>query len=432
MLMRIPFIQLTPDQRAVVDRPGAFQDWKAWSAASSAGRRKKKRKKKKLPKSSSGPLHRQGWRRSLRGRAHRRQRQWYACNAGFTGYDAPRVMFPTGVARPKMLRILAGMDQKDRCSGIFKAGFPGYNTPLAVLCGMARLVLLVTVHLALCFLPCLRARDARRHDRYGPEGISRHVQGLVCSYLTMSLALCSSWLSPRHRGRHGPQYSYVEVHRCSSWTRSLTCQLVCCEWRRGPDSAENCLAIPQVQTLDEFCRARCVQRQCPGLDAQNAGGAAVTVPRQGVLQVQLLDKILVPVVCNDRPSCSRQFRNPWRSHRCRPVSVLYTPRFDSGHIGVSLRCLLEEFPSYFNAMLGSIVDTSSCVTLRRLVFLVTMHLALCSFVVLRPLMLVITACMDQKECFVWPCRKLRIFRSCSSSQVVQFILSLRSGSVSRS
>ena len=41
------------------------------------------------------------------------------------------------------------------------------------------------------------------------------------------------------------------------------------------------------------------------------------------------------------------------------ISVLNTPRFDSGYIyGVSLRCLLEEFPSYFNAMLGSTVDTS--------------------------------------------------------------------------
>ena len=114
------------------------------------------------------------------------------------------------------------------------------------------------------------------------------------------------------------------------------------------------------------------------------------------------------------------------------VSVLNTPRFDSGHIGVSLRCLLEEFPSYFNAMLGSTVDTSLCVRLRRLVFLVTMHPALYSFVVLSPQMLVITAGMDQKECYVWSCRKLRILRSCSSSQVVQFILSLRSGSVSRS
>ena len=86
------------------------------------------------------------------------------------------------------------------------------------------------------------------------------------------------------------------------------------------------------------------------------------------------------------------------------VSVLNTPRFDSGYIfGVSLRSLLEEFPSYFSAMFGSTVDTSFCVRLRRLVFLVTMHLALFSFVVLRPQMLVITAGMDQKECYVWPC-----------------------------
>ena len=189
--------------------------------------------------------------------------QWSACYAGFTGDDAPRVMFPSGVARPKMLRILAGIDQKDRCSGIFKAGFAGYNTPRAVLSflvrqpmklcimagmvqkdscsGMARLVLLVTVHLVLCFLPCLQARDARHHGRYGPEGFVRHVQGLVCWVLTMSLALCSSWLSQaqdaRHDGRHGPQDS-VEVHRCSSWTRSFTCPLVCYEWRHGPDSPD--------------------------------------------------------------------------------------------------------------------------------------------------------------------------------------------------
>ena len=51
------------------------------------------------------------------------------------------------------------------------------------------------------------------------------------------------------------------------------------------------------------------------------------------------------------------------------VSVLNTPRFDSVHIfGVSLRSLLEEFPSYFYAMLGSTVDTRLCVRLRRLVF----------------------------------------------------------------
>ena len=99
------------------------------------------------------------------------------------------------------------------------------------------------------------------------------------------------------------------------------------------------------------------------------------------------------------------------------VSVLNTPRFDSGYIfGVSLRSLLEEFPSYFNALLCSTANFSLCVRLRRLVLLVTMHLALYSFVVLRSQMLVITAGMDQKECYVSPCRKLRIFRSCSSSQ----------------
>ena len=39
------------------------------------------------------------------------QKDTYA--VGFGGDYAPRVMFPSGVARPKMLRILAGMHQED-------------------------------------------------------------------------------------------------------------------------------------------------------------------------------------------------------------------------------------------------------------------------------------------------------------------------------
>ena len=74
-------------------------------------------------------------------------------------------MFPSGVVWPKMLRIMAGVVQKD-----------GYS-------GMARLVLLMTVHLVLCFLPSLQARASRHHGQYGPEG-------LVCWFLTLSLALC--------------------------------------------------------------------------------------------------------------------------------------------------------------------------------------------------------------------------------------------------
>ena len=93
MLMRIPFNQLTPDQRAVVERPGAFQDWKEWSAASSAGRRKKKEEKEEASEEFFwSSFIAQGWRRSLRGCAHRRQRQWLGCNAGFPGDVTPRAV----------------------------------------------------------------------------------------------------------------------------------------------------------------------------------------------------------------------------------------------------------------------------------------------------------------------------------------------------
>ena len=49
-------------------------------------------------------------------------------------------MFPFGVARPKMLRILAGMDQKDRCSGIYVAGIACDNAPRAVFSSLVRMV----------------------------------------------------------------------------------------------------------------------------------------------------------------------------------------------------------------------------------------------------------------------------------------------------
>ena len=103
-----------------------------------------------------------------------------------------------------MLRIMAGMVQKDSCSG------------------MARLVLLLTVHLVLCFLPSLQARDAWHHGQYGPEG-------LVCCFFTMLLALCSLLC--------------LEPYRCSSWT----CPLLCYVWCLGPDGAV--LAVPQLQFI---------------------------------------------------------------------------------------------------------------------------------------------------------------------------------------
>ena len=47
-------------------------------------------------------------------------------------------MLPSGVAKPRMLGILAGMDQKDSCRGMCKAGIAGYNTPRAVLSFLVR------------------------------------------------------------------------------------------------------------------------------------------------------------------------------------------------------------------------------------------------------------------------------------------------------
>ena len=73
----------------------------------------------------------------------------------------------TGVARPRMFCITAGLVQMDSYIGV------------------ARLVLLVTMHLVLCFFPCLQARDARHHSWYGPGD-------LVCWFLALSLALYSS------------------------------------------------------------------------------------------------------------------------------------------------------------------------------------------------------------------------------------------------
>ena len=114
VLFAVPLQLRTPAQRAWLRE--------LVIASSQARRRKrKKRRKRRTPRTSSLPS-----------RARRRQRQWSACNAGFTGYDVPRVMFPFGVAWPMMLRILAGMDQKDRCSGIYMAGIACGNAPRAV------------------------------------------------------------------------------------------------------------------------------------------------------------------------------------------------------------------------------------------------------------------------------------------------------------
>ena len=140
-------------------------------------RKRNKKRKKKLPKTSSSC-----------GRARRRQRQWHARDAGFPGDVSPRAVFPLVADRP-------------RCS----TSWPVWNRR-TVTCSSMLL-------LALWFLPCLQARDARHHGRFGPKGFW-HVQGLVCWYFddVFRAVLLLVVSSPRC------------LHRYSSWTR-LSCPL---------------------------------------------------------------------------------------------------------------------------------------------------------------------------------------------------------------
>ena len=62
--------------------------------------------------------------------------------AGIDGYDAPRAVFPSLVGRPRMLGIQAGMDQKDSCSGMYNAGIAGDSEPCAVFLPFVRPMML--------------------------------------------------------------------------------------------------------------------------------------------------------------------------------------------------------------------------------------------------------------------------------------------------
>ena len=207
------------------------------SGGASSKRKRKKRRKRRTPRTSSLPS-----------RARRRQRQWSACYAGFTGDDIPYVMFPSGVARPKMLCIMAGMHQED-----IYAVFAGYDAPRAV-----------------------------------PSRFHR------CSSWTIYWpVVCNDRFS-------GPGAVLGQV---------LTCLLLCLTGEVGPDSTKNS-GIAAVAVLRRWltsllhaATSSCSSRAENSRYAQCKLCTSVAIP-----QVLLLDKVVVPVVCNDRRSCSRQFR----------------------------------------------------------------------------------------------------------------------------
>ena len=128
------------------------------SSSSRPTRRKKKRKKKKLPKTSSGPLHRQSWRRSCALQrlvpavhcvlsVHLRlvdipvvlQRQvptvppspsW--CSSGWLCWLRCTSAVFLLVVAGQDLRHLGRYDQKDSCNDMNKAGYAACDAPRAV------------------------------------------------------------------------------------------------------------------------------------------------------------------------------------------------------------------------------------------------------------------------------------------------------------
>ena len=213
-------------------------------------RKRKKRRKRRLPRSSV-----------LRGgRARRRQRQWRAfgspgvvlhcavfpsivdrpempcimagmdqkdrCSglykAGIAGYDAPRAVFPSLVVRPGMLGILAGMDQKDNCSGMDNAGFAGDPAPRAV-------------------SSLRQAHDARHHGRHAMEGQLPEVFRSTCCFF--SGRRLQEWLLEEF---HTSLVFMVVSVFCAMLGSTLdTCCLVRCTQSRAGSTAGR--ACPQLQ-----------------------------------------------------------------------------------------------------------------------------------------------------------------------------------------
>ena len=226
-----------------------------------AKRKRKKRRQRRTLRTSS---------RSLRRRARRRPRQLHALSVGFVGDFPFRAVFPSVVAWPVMLGIIAGMDLKD--------------SP-RVWCAHRRLwqwhVPGLFFFLAQCSLWLQTGPDALHHVRHGPEGYVR--SWLVSLYGPLYLAVtCSIWFWPKEYstssfgektsgvavfsaswfdsgnifvpvygfwGVLSPysaqclvrqlQFLYQVFHRCSSWTR-FSCPLCAMTGPRVPDSSETC------------------------------------------------------------------------------------------------------------------------------------------------------------------------------------------------
>ena len=291
-LADVPLQHRSPQQVSRLEALAKTLDDELAAHPSQPSRRKRKKKRKKrLPRTRFLPR-------------------------GFAGGAAPRVMFPSVVGRPVMLCIMADMDQKDST----------LRATLAVAC--VSLVLLMTLHPALCSFTLSSAvlfvLLVMLGIMVGMDQKDKLLLAVACAQVvllvTLHLALCSfPVFRPVMFGimagmdqknifalfvDNGGFTGYDTPRACSCWSvgrpvmfciMAGICPLVCCEWRHGPDSAENCLAIPQVQLLDEIV----VPVVC------NDNALVLSLRTLEVPQLQFLDKVF------HRCSSWTRFSCPW-------------------------------------------------------------------------------------------------------------------------
>ena len=288
---------------------------------------------------------------------YRRQWQWY-----FAGYDTPRAVFPSFV---------------DVCGDSTGAVLGQSDMPVAVSSGAFGQTVQKTADspqlqsIAARQLP-LRAANA---DPHGPVCSADHGDSTVAAYFGGRCSCCQivQILSCCRGEALGAPTVAARREICAFLRAPCIWQSFYCVW--------SCLWSIGLWIFRETTPGMVSVLNTPRFDSRHIG-----VSLRGFLE-EFHSPLYLAGTCTVFGARLWSTR-VWIFWEMTPgvISVLSTPWFDSGYIyGVSLRCLLEEFPSYFNAMLGSTVDTSLCVRLWRRVFLATIHLALSSFVVLRPL-----------------------------------------------
>ena len=124
------------------------------------------------------------------------------CLVRHWNFNAPRAVFSSLVGRSRMLVILADMDQKNSCCGMFKTGFTGCAAPRAVsvslvrrpvmlgmmacmdqddsYCGMYKTGYAGCVHFAMCLFPWLAGLECSAFwPVWTRRTVARGVQALV-------------------------------------------------------------------------------------------------------------------------------------------------------------------------------------------------------------------------------------------------------------